>query len=357
MKLTGAAVLTASAAGCRTAHAKQAKGSSASEEAVGAGSAAHESAGTADAAAKKVYVESEFAPLKRVVLTQSEVSMGSDGETLPEEDQAAWEKERAELEAVLKKYDVEVQRPRLLTDEEKKLGSVENGLTAGQGVTNFFVRDPFFTIGEHIIEGGFNSPYRRLEVLPARSILEKEAQDSGCYYVALPQPDISSGLEDTKGPFLEGGDVLVYGKTVFVGNSGAASNETGITWLRNYLGHFGYEVVEVKLEENILHLDCALSLVREGLMIVCEQALPNGIPEQLKDWDKITVTYDQTQELATNGLPINESVYVTDPAFKDVVGAELEKRSITVEYVDFQISRQFGGAFRCSTQPLLRVSA
>ena len=35
---------------------------------------------------------------------------------------------------------------------------------------------------------------------------------------------------------------------------------------------FGYEVVPVRLHPHILHLDCALSLLREGLMIVCEEA-------------------------------------------------------------------------------------
>ena len=38
------------------------------------------------------------------------------------------------------------------------------------------------------------------------------------------------------------------------------------------IGHFGYEVVPVRLHPHILHLDCALSLLREGLMIVCEEA-------------------------------------------------------------------------------------
>ena len=37
------------------------------------------------------------------------------------------------------------------------------------------------------------------------------------------------GIDDEEaGPFLEGGDVLVYHKQVFVGNSGYASNEAGV---------------------------------------------------------------------------------------------------------------------------------
>lgn len=90
-----------------------------------------------------VYVESEFAPLKRVVLTQSEIYMGKDEQAgnskeENEEFQKAWEAEREELCKVLKKYGVEVQRPRKLTEHEKELGEAENGITEGQGVTNFF---------------------------------------------------------------------------------------------------------------------------------------------------------------------------------------------------------------------------
>lgn len=316
------------------------------------------------AAAEKVYVESEFAPLKRVVLTQTEVVLGKNTEKYVNENakvpeitdkyMAEWANERENLKRILEKYGVEVQRPRLLTEYEKMLGNVEGGYTEASGISNFFARDPFITIGNHIIECSLFSLYRRLEVLPIRPILQKEAEESGCYYVSIPQADISNGNDSTVGPFLEGGDVLVYGKTVFVGNSGRATNHAGIVWLRNYLGHFGYNVVEVKIDKDILHLDCILSFPRDGLMIVCEDAMPEGLPEELKSWDKILVTKDEAQALATNGLPIDDHTYITDIAFKDTVGKELERRGIHVEYIDYKLSRFAGGAFRCSTQPLLR---
>ncbi|MGV2965433.1 dimethylarginine dimethylaminohydrolase family protein [Paenibacillus sp. AGC30] len=322
-----------------------------------------------------VYVESEFATLKRVVLTQSEAFMHFNFDDSPEGDmpmpeggmsimntdpaeaQKKWEKEREDLKKVLEKYGVEVQRPRLLNEKEKQLGAVKDGITGGEGVTNFFVRDPFFTIGNHLIEGSFKSAYRRLEVLPVRSILDKEAAQNNVPHVAVPQPDVSKGINSAAGPYLEGGDILVYGKTVFVGNSGLASNKAGIDWLRNYLTPSGYKVVEVKLEPGTLHLDCAISFVRDGLMIVSMDSLANGLPEELKNWDKIEVSYKDAQDLAVNGLPISSKVYVTDIAFKNTIGKELEKRGIKVEYVDYEISRSFGGAFRCSTQPLLRTDS
>ena len=305
-----------------------------------------------------VYVESEFAPLKRAVVSQSEIELGGKLKDLKigKHQQNLWNMERQNLEIILKKYNVEILRPRKLTNYEKQIGFAPDGITDGTGFTNFFARDPFFTIGENLIEGSFRSVYRRLEILPIRSILEKEAASSGCMYVSVPVPDVSEGIDSDTGPFLEGGDILVYGKKIFVGNSGMASNKKGIDWLGNYLKKFDYEVYEVALAPDVLHLDCVVSLVREGLLIYCPETLPEGLPETFKDWDKISVNYDAMRKLAVNGLPINEEVYLTDTEFKNTIGAELEKRGIKVEYISFSTTRTFGGAFRCSVQPLLRIS-
>lgn len=270
-----------------------------------------------------IFVKSEFAPLKRVVMAQSEFAFPAkeappDDEFLTEETlalyasvdtlgknfkdvfperQQQWELERANLKKVLEKYGVEVQVPRRLTDYDKEVGKED-------GYSNFFVRDPFFTIGHFLIEGSLRFPHRRNEILPVRNLLVQEANENQCFYVSIPKPDMADGFDSEAGPFLEGGDVLVLDKTIFVGNSGLASNKNGVQWLRNLASNFDYSVVEVPLHPSILHLDCALSLVREGLMIVCEEALIDGIPKQLKDWDKIHVSLEDAAKLATNGLPI-----------------------------------------------------
>lgn len=320
-----------------------------------------------------IYVESEFAPLRRVVLTRSELIFPGEEDNagdyafLPEEilclyegvaiegknyqdvfplRQRQWEQERENLKNVLEKYGVEVLRPRLLTDYEKESNRE-------RGCANFFVRDPFFTIGSSVIEGSLRFFHRRNEIFPIRNTLIRETYGSNACYVSVPQADISQGIDSEAGPFLEGGDILILGKTVWVGNSGLASNHNGYLWLKSYLSHWDYRVVEVPLRGEVLHLDCALSLVREGLMIVCEEALPDGIPEPLKSWDRIAVPYEDLPRLAVNGLPVNERVYITDPRFEYIAEALL-KRNMDVELVDFQISRSLGGSFRCSTQPLNR---
>lgn len=321
-----------------------------------------------------IHVESEFAPLRKVVLTQSELIFpgkednADDYAFLPEEilhlydgieiegknykdvfplRQQQWEQERENLKNVLEKYGVQVLRPRLLTHYEKEFNKE-------WGSSNFFARDPFFTVGSSVIEGSLRFIHRRNEIFPIRNILIEETYDSNAHYVSVPQADISQGIDSEAGPFLEGGDILVLGKTVFVGNSGLASNHNGYRWLKSYLAHEDYQVIEVPLKKDVLHLDCALSLVREGLMIVCEEAMPNGIPKPLKSWDRISVPHQDLAHLAINGLPVNEEVYITDPKFEYIIG-ELQKRNIHVELIDFQISRSLGGSFRCSTQPLNRT--
>ena len=301
-------------------------------------------------------MESEFAPLKKGVVSRCEIELGGKLSRLKinPQKQKLWEMERQNLTIVLKKYGVEVLVPRKFTEYEKQIGFAPDGITDGTGFTNFFARDPFFTIGDNIIEGSFRSVYRRLEIMPIRGILEKAASESGCKYVSVPAPDVSGGIDSDEGPFLEGGDVIVYGKKIFVGNSGRASDGKGIDWLRNYLKNQDYEVYEVALDPEVLHLDCALSLVRDGLLIYCPEAFPKGLPKTFDDWDKIAVGFAYVQNLAINGLPVNENVYITDTEFKNTIGRELEKRGVKVEYVSFSITREFQGAFRCSMQPLLR---
>ncbi|MBC9930527.1 dimethylarginine dimethylaminohydrolase family protein [Chitinophaga qingshengii] len=321
-----------------------------------------------------IFVESEFAPLRTVVLAESEFGMprypreedvkfltpearaelytktGMDyGDAYPESQQA-WIKEREAFKTVLLKYGVEVLRPRRLTDAEKKAGGDE-------GYANFFSRDPFFTVGNLVIESAMRLLHRRQEVLPVRDIILERVYPADCVYVASPRPEVAAADDLTlgPGPFIEGGDVLVLGKHIFVGSSGLASNPLGARWLEKLLHPYGYTLEIVRLQPDILHLDCALGLIKEGLMVVCEAAFKDGIPERLRSWDRINVTYEETTNLATNGLPLSPEVYVTDPVFRHI-GDQVAGHGITVEYVDFRITRSLGGSFRCSTQPLLRKS-
>ena len=318
-----------------------------------------------------IYVESEFAPLKKVIVSQSEFTdsvLPVEQSYIPVEELdknnaeiidgyihfhvdkyvlERMEQERLELIRILEKYGVEVVRPRKLSEQELALATDPSGPTHGSGLSNFFVRDPFIVVGDHVVESNFRKEYRRFEALTARDLFLGQ-----CEYSAVPVSDIS---DPEAGPFLEGGDVIVYHKEIFVGNSGYGSNSAGIEWLREHLSPYGYTVTEVRLQGYILHLDCAMSLVREGLMIVCPDSFADGIPETFAKWDMITVSENDARHLAVNGLPVNPDVYITDIAYTDTIGRELEKRGVKVEYIDMSATRKFSGSVHCSTQPLLRL--
>ena len=315
-----------------------------------------------------VFVESEFAPLRTVVLARNELfvpatadaasmrflregdaernSSGRDMREADPERHTAWESEREALRELLEGHGVEVLRPRPLTEAEKH--------ASPDGYANFFARDPFFTVGDQVVEGSLRLRHRRREVLPMRRIFADRVYPARCGYTAVPAPAVPQpGRGDGEGPFLEGGDVLVLGRHVFVGSSGLASDPLGARWLAKLLTPHGYTVELVPLHERMLHLDCALGLIREGLLVYCPEALPEGLPPLLRDWDAVTVDLDQASSLATNGLPIDPGLYVTDPAFA-FIGERLTAHGVRVEYVDFAVTRSLGGSFRCSTQALLR---
>ena len=294
---------------------------------------------------KSVYVENEFAPLRRAILSQSEFVFPKD-ESIPKRDALLllMGKERERLKTILEGHGIEVLMPRKLTDSEKTDAVSEDGITDGTGMSNYFSRDPIIVIGNRIIELNLRSKRRRYEVLAMRDIIEKEKED--CKYISMPH------LEDC---FLEGGDILVLGNTVFVGLSEYTSNEKGYQWLKDNLTEYGYDVKPVRLKDCILHLDCVIGLVKDGLMIVCEDFLEDGIPDELSSWDRINVSTRDTNRMAVNGLPISEDTYLTDSAFRDTIGIELEKRGINVEYLDCRFTRAFKGSFHCSVNPLLRM--
>ena len=156
------------------------------------------------------------------------------------------------------------------------------------------------------------------------------------------------------GPFLEGGDTLLNGREVYVGISGCASDLAGVDWLQALLGD-RYRVLAVAMRSNVLHLDCALALIKPGLLIWCPEKFIDGLPMSLRDWEAITVSRDEANLLATNGLVLEEGRIIVDADNARVI-AELRKRRIDVIPLPFDGPISTGGGLRCAHHPLLRES-
>lgn len=272
------------------------------------------------------------------------------------------EAENAELIAVLERFGVKVHRPEELTDEQVAANYGKEWLV--NGYVEAYSRDPMFVVGDNVIELTLAAPNRRAEILGYRKLFMERVLGSGARWVHMPVADVTAmgGPDYSKEgfPTLEGGDLIVLGKTILAGttmNKVTGSSAAGVEWLRSLLGPQGYDVQRVRIRENFLHLDVCLSVPRDGLAIVCPEAFVDGLPSHLEGWDLIEVTADQSRHLACNGLPIDPNNYIlgfNDDEDGSTVQSGLEARGITVHRVSFGNHTEDGGSIRCSTHPLVR---
>jgi N-dimethylarginine dimethylaminohydrolase len=276
----------------------------------------------------------------------------------------AMEKENRELIAILEKHGVKVWRPDILT-RERVVNNFGEEYVRLAGVSQQYTRDPILVIGNNVIENTMGSLYRRSDILGFRRLFLKRVANSNAQWVAMPGLDYALMLQDGKFdktgfPVLEGGDVIVLGKKILVGtsmNSATGSSELGYLWLKSYLAPQGYDVERVRLSEDILHLDVALSVPRPGVIIVCPEVLVDGIPSYFDGWKRIEVTRKETRYIATNGLPIDKDHYIlgyNDHFDGKRVKEALETIGIKVYLIYFAAHNEDGGSIRCSTHPLVR---
>jgi glycine amidinotransferase len=201
-----------------------------------------------------------------------------------------------------------------------------------------------------VIDASIRLKCRQRERFGLRPIVQQAVSQPGARWSSVPLG--SPGGVD--GPFLEGGDTLLNGYEVYVGMSGCASDMAGIDWLQALLGA-RYRVIPVALRSNVLHLDWALGLVRPGLLVWCPEKLIDGLPTSLRSWDAITVSGDEADKLATDGLILEEGHMILDADNDRVIG-ELRKRKVDVLPLPFDGPIRLGGGLRSAHHPLLRES-
>jgi N-dimethylarginine dimethylaminohydrolase len=244
-----------------------------------------------------------------------------------------------------------VAREGVAVHRPQRLEGVERTFMApnGEGM-QLFPRDPMIVVGQHVIDASLRLGCRMRERYGLRPAIQKIVQ-RGARWSAVPLG--SPNCVD--GPFLEGGDTLLNGDQVYVGISGCASDLAGADWLQALLGE-KYRVIPIAMKSSVLHLDCCLALVKPGLLVYCPEKLIDGLPMALRDWDKIAVSIDEANLLATNGLVLEEGRMIVDSDNARVIG-ELRARGIDVIPLPFDGPIRVGGSMRCAHHPLLRESA
>lgn len=200
-----------------------------------------------------------------------------------------------------------------------------------------FTRDIGFTLGNTVYVAEMSTDIRQGEELLLKDWLETND---------VPFFNLSKGN-------IEGGDVILDGKTVYLGLSDR-TNEKAIKQLQDLLPQ--YEVIPIPIVTKYLHLDCVFNVLSPTEALVFPDALTK------KDLDFLELRYDLIKvdkveqfTLGTNVLSIGKGKVLSLP-FNKKVNHQLRERGYEVIEVDISEIIKSGGSFRCCTMPLLRTS-
>ena len=144
---------------------------------------------------------------------------------------------------------------------------------------------------------------------------------------------------------LDGGDVLVMGRKIFVGLS-LRSNLQAVDQLNNMLNEYGYSVTGVDLN-SCLHLKSAVSRVDDRTLLVNTNWVNTEI---FAEYDMIAI--DPSEPHAANCLPVGEAIIY--PTSFPKTRAKLEERGHKIIPVDVDELAKAEGAVTCCSLILTR---
>ncbi len=248
--------------------------------------------------------------------------------------------EMDDFEAVLLKHGVKVWRPSVL-----------------DGVNQIFARD----IGM-VVEDKFIVP----------NIIEKRGKEvEGIEHIIAEIPSQQVVKADT-GVRLEGGDVMPWGKQLFVGYSKepdfsnfevARTNEAALSFLQRQFPNkevIGFELQKSdnQPKENALHLDCCFQPIGKDMALLYAGGFKNKEGyEFLVNYfgaDKvIDITQEEMYYMGSNVFSINENIIVSEIGFSRI-NSVLREKGFTVETIKYSETAKMEGLLRCSTLPLKR---
>lgn len=137
---------------------------------------------------------------------------------------------------------------------------------------------------------------------------------------------------------VDGGDVLVLGRKIYVGLS-TRSNQEAIDQLNKALGEYGYVVTGVQLHD-CLHLKSAITRVDDTTLLMNKRWVDTHHFENF-DWIEV----DPAEPFAANCLPIGKSIIF--PTAFPKTRAKLEERGYKIVTVDVSELAKAEGAVTC----------
>lgn len=137
---------------------------------------------------------------------------------------------------------------------------------------------------------------------------------------------------------LDGGDVLVLGKKIYIGLS-TRSNQEAIDQLNDLLKQYGYQAIGVQMHD-CLHLKTALTRVDDHTVLINSEWVDT---HHFKDFTWIEV--DPSEPFAANCLPVDGSI-IYPTAFPKTC-TKLEAAGYQVMTVDVSELAKAEGAVTC----------
>lgn len=210
--------------------------------------------------------------------------------------------------------------------------------------TQIFTRDIAFVIGDVIVKSNMLLENRKKETTAIDSLLAEVDK------VVSPPTDA----------IIEGGDVILYNEYVFVGR-GARTNQAGVDFLTKQFRNKKVIPLPTKVSNDpmshIVHLDCAFQPIGDKYAILFEEGFvnrPDAIYDLFGEKNLIKVTSNEMYHMYPNIFSIAPDLVVVEASFTRLI-AELERRNIAVDKINYSNVAKLGGMLRCSTLPLCRV--
>ena len=249
--------------------------------------------------------------------------------------------EMTEFENILKKYDVEVFRPKIIRDYNQ-----------------VFARDVAFVIEDKMIISNI-IPDRADEQEAYRHIFEKVSWRN---VINLPET-----------AHIEGGDVIVWNGFIFIGTSyspdyrsfkTARTNEYAIEILKEYFPK--KRIIDLDLKKNdtkpyegVLHLDCTFNIVGKDKCIIYKNGFADESDYQLLvdifgEENCFEINDKEMFDMNPNIFSISPEIVVSDKIFARLNDHLRSEWKIKVEEINYREISKMGGLLRCSTLPLVR---
>ena len=245
------------------------------------------------------------------------------------------------LVSLFEKYNIKVYRPSNIIN-----------------LNQIFARDIAFVIKDKL-------------VVP--NIIEERKQELNAIDYILDQINDSNKINMPLNARVEGGDVILCNKYIFVGYSEkedfenytvARTNKEGLDFLINLFPDKIIKGMQLnksdeKARNNALHLDCCFQPIGKNMAILYKGGFKykkdiDFLINYFGEENIIEVDTEEMYNMNVNVFSISENVVVSDTTFVRL-NMQLRRRGFTVEEVNYSQIGKMSGLLRCSTMPLIRT--